>query len=426
MRKVLALVLAMVMVLSLATIASASTPHVGIGFDIEMTTATLAADAIQRENIPNSRNDWVILRGVWDTLPGAFAGATNVTFENEVVLTEPFLIGQGRSPNGNTVADRYRYLNLNPANHASEGANSWGQANGTGITRNANQGFHNSVRNQESMIVYLMYVDATVPATPKYVPINRALVNRWNISISLAGSSNVWAGVAIEYSGDVAMVRFDTHRTLHRTGDIRSNDTVRVSVNNRVRRDGDFKVDSRLRVQALGNTVNADDEYIFLDSYQRRFEVMEFIPSTEIELVDSDAVIHTRLFAGWKYVFMNNQPNATAESVMNAFPQVEEVRMLHTTGIPDSARVQFDFDDNLWIYTLAPGAGSGGPAITLLGRSRDMLPLVEYYFIADREIAVAPIAPVEPPAEAAPPATTPETGGGASAPNANWNPGTGR
>jgi hypothetical protein len=164
--------------------------------------------------------------------------------------------------------------------------------------------------------------------------------------------------------------------------------------------------------------LNAEHE-IFLDRANdvKVLRIDEFIPRATIFL-PGNLILNTNLFQR-SYLLNVTTAIAGANAELMDEYGFDDAVFFSYSNLPDAAYVTFDrTGPAMWVYGIAPGMGSGGPAIIELGRSNQRLPVTGAYFFKETQLAIQS-APIEPPIEAPNPATGP------SVPSSTFNPGTG-
>jgi hypothetical protein len=460
MRKALSLVLAVVMVLSLTTVALAA------GKAVYETPGRLpAASELSNTNFflsfgyPLSTtaqlSDYQSHRRTYNTIDIS-AGNLWVMGDSDAANRTFFLFEN--NPDGAFRIDDRAEGNLGaPHNDLDEGTNAiflLGQTT-TARFRNAN--------------------DAVgAPGTVSAFFIDRRMVGRWDLDVTMNANSTTFDGVSIGYvdvtqlnvmggspailtnsstprlsdtalENAVAVVQFQLQEFLHQTRGRVSRDTVsmtfrgrpvtannsNVRINTRYAHRIDDDMDDK-GADPVGNIFRDAEDIISANTPEfRAFGTRgstSFMNRVEI-LTENDGVIETRLIANRDYyVAMLHQENDDIVAVLDAYDLVD-FRQLFWEGLPANSTVGFDFwNENFYVYTIKEGFGSDEvPALEYLGRSRGGLRLATTYFFAERELDLVTISDLEPEPEFEDDDLfNPGTGPNAGDVNPNWNPGTGR
>lgn len=182
--------------------------------------------------------------------------------------------------------------------------------------------------------------------------------------------------------------------------------------------------------------IDADMEEVEVEKLEIfRWKAIEYNKGIEF-VVTEDVSLFSRVFANKKYyVNFDETPGDADVALMDQYKDIENFIEFKTIGM-SSSEVQFNYGDNMYAYTV-----DADGALVYVGRTNDLLPYYNKYFVSNKELAL-PVAeaeepveePVEEPAAVEPevPADTDNDKGGgddvAEAPSEanNYNPGTGR
>jgi hypothetical protein len=183
-----------------------------------------------------------------------------------------------------------------------------------------------------------------------------------------------------------------------------------------------------------------DDDEIDLDGSARVMDVNVSIPDVKIYLADDegdDVVISTRLFDGTNiYLNLLTDEDDLSIALADKWDFAHHYRLLQTNLVKTASTINFDLSGT-WVYAIDDSAEYDAIAdsvkLVYVGRGDADLPIYQDYFFALKELELASEveeptteAPVENEGEGEVNAGNPAGGPVESAPNVNYNPGTGR
>jgi hypothetical protein len=270
-----------------------------------------------------------------------------------------------------------------------------------------------------------------------WITLTRDLASRWDVTVTLGGTSRVWRGVNLnrQSGNDNALrIRMDMLNSFTATGLVNARDTLRVAhggtrgsaVSNFV-----YEIEMRhVRTDELTlehREINAANE-IFMDAAfgAKVLRIAEYIPRATVFL-PGHLIVEANLFRRDYLLDVSTAIGGANQEIMDTY-NFDDVVFFANSGLnSENARVRFDRPGPvMFVYGFAPGMGSDGTQMIELGRSNQPLPVANAYFFRETALPQAPSAP-EPAPEPGPQPNNPQGGGSpAPAPNTNFNPGTGR
>jgi len=276
---------------------------------------------------------------------------------------------------------------------------------------------------------------ADVPANKGYWDkIGSDEVKYFDLEVKLTTSgSNTIAGVG--FADGTANVKWDVYTYLDQTSTKNFDDKIALYADGKKMADTEFNLKGKFKNGDQKINDEDEQEIEIIDSLARVLDVKANVRNATIEL-DNNIFINTTLYNGRKvYARADNRPDATQFAVIDKWG-FDEVINVKTIGFTGSTYVTFDLPENVYLYTVDTSASYDAVADSVklipLGRSNDKnIPLVSVYYLSATEKDVVVETPEEPPVDEDPApveddnAGNPAGGGNNGSANVNYNPGTG-